>query len=683
MIRWFFLLLAFPVLSFAESHFEILMGKKAPHWKHVKTPEDFQRLEFYKNLFEKNQKYLRKIANKQTRIPKTIHFIWLGPQEFPKSSCGRIKKWIELHPDWTFHFWTDIDRDPPVPGMNKQLVSNFSFSKLESCYFDSINVGEKSKILAYEILFQNGGIYVDHDVSVLKSFDHLNAQFDFYCGLEQPQVTVLSSSIVPGTQLIASIPRHSAIGSAMEWLNTNWDLLERSFPGNSREASKNRVLHRAYSALSFGIDRGINHKGNRDIVFPTSYFNGKNRKASSYAVHLHDEKWVPVMALEHKIDFEFKTMNHENNFVKVSLLFSGTTLLFIIFLLIFKKKGAIFLLLFAAISGFAEGDEFKHLMGEGTEHWIHVKGSEDLHALEQFQTLYEKNKHLRFTNSGEYKIPKVIHIIWLGPKAFPPESVENIRSWIAHHPDWTFKFWTDRERFPPCNGMEICDVNQFLFLFLQRCYEESDNWGEKSDILRFEILYQEGGMYIDHDAGCLTSFKGMHKGYDFYCCLEVPHPPINGRNITTGIGLLGSKPYHPVIGRVIEMINSKWVTIGQKYQGRDGYSRTRLVMERTYMILTYALQDKLQQDGNADIVFPAAYFFAKKGIPSLYSKHYFGNTWADGETGDKELQHCTTRAFSKLMNRSKYTVWIARGTLSLNLMAFIGAFFYIARRKRK
>ena len=334
-------------------------------------------------------------------------------------------------------------------------------------------------------------------------------------------------------------------------------------------------------------------------------------------------------------------------------------------------------------SSLTAGEEFFQLMGKETSHWIHVTKANDILTLESFADLYEKNKNMRFTEEGPYKIPKVIHFIWLGPNPFPPESVENVRSWLAHHPDWKVKFWTDRERLPPCHDMEVCDANAFPFLFLRYCYEESKNMGEKSDILRFEILYQEGGIYVDHDANCLQKFDGLNRGYDFYCGLESPHPPFAGQNITTGNGVIGSRSFHPVIGRVIDLIGKEWDDLGWKYRGRDGYSRTQLVMERTYIRLTEGLIDRLGEEGNVDIVFPAAYFFAKKGIPPLYSRHFFANAWADENIHDVEFEKSTRRALVKLQNRNHTIRMIGRGALSINLMALTGIFFYLIRQKRK
>ena len=328
-----------------------------------------------------------------------------------------------------------------------------------------------------------------------------------------------------------------------------------------------------------------------------------------------------------------------------------------------------------------ETSEFQKLMGKKTPHWMHVTKAQDIQALENFEALYEKNKHIQYDEEAEAKIPKIIHFIWLGPNPFPPQSVENIRMWIANHPDWKVKFWTDRERFAPCSAMEVCDARAFPFLFLSRCYEQSTNWGEKADILCFEILYQEGGIYAEHATNCLKRFDDLTR-YDFFCGLETPHPPFIGRNITCGNGIVGARPFHPVIGGVLELIDREWEDMGHKYRGWDGYSRTQLIAERTYLKLTDALKGRIDEDNNLDIILPAAYFFAKEGIPALYSKHFTTGIWTQ-EYASADTEKSSLKAFNKLQKRNHLILWIGRGALSINLLAFSGLFFYVMQKKKK
>lgn len=324
-----------------------------------------------------------------------------------------------------------------------------------------------------------------------------------------------------------------------------------------------------------------------------------------------------------------------------------------------------FVLSFASLFS-ASQDDFDLLMGKNTKHWAHVAKAVDVEALTRYKQLYERQIELKDRKSLA-KIPKVVHFIWLGPRSFPGESVENVRTWMAKNPDWKFKFWTDRLRDAPCNGMETILIKKYPFPVLGRCYDSSENWGEKSDVLRFEILYTLGGVYVDHDANCLQPFDGMHGAYDFYCGLEAPHPLVAGHSITAGNGVIGSRPGHPVVKEVIDLIDQRWDELALKYPGKDGFSRTQIVMERTYLPLTLALRKKLDLPGNSDIVLPAAYFFAKPGIKPLYSQHFFANSWAkDGK--DSGFEKKTQKSLVKLDQKLQKALIIVGAFLSFNFL---------------
>ncbi len=323
---------------------------------------------------------------------------------------------------------------------------------------------------------------------------------------------------------------------------------------------------------------------------------------------------------------------------------------------------------------------FYSLMGQETKHWNYVAREEDRNFLETCKEVYAKTFDELMTARKIVKIPKVVHFIWLGPKPFPPESVENVRTWMAQHPDWTVKFWTDRDRPLPCRGMQKVFVKDFAFTRLERCFVQSQNYGEKSDILRYEILNQEGGVYVDHDANCLQSFQPLHAAYDFYCGLEAPHEPFVGQTVTCGNGVIGSRPNHPAIRRVIDLIAQRWDTLGKKYQGRDLYSRTEVVMQRTYIALTTALKEGiLNREGNVDIVLPAAYFFAKSGMPSLYSKHFYATAWSDQKVKHTSEDKLLQKRIDRIEQKSKNVQLLAVLLLGFNLLLMGGTF--ILRRR--
>lgn len=321
-------------------------------------------------------------------------------------------------------------------------------------------------------------------------------------------------------------------------------------------------------------------------------------------------------------------------------------------------------------------DDFEGLMGKSTSHWNYVIEQGDVNTLELAKALYEKNKIAQYAQKGRYKVPPVIHFIWLGPRPFPPESVENVRTWIGNHPGWIVKFWTDRDRDPPCEGMEKVLVKDFSFSRLGTCFEQSQNWGEKSDLLRYEILDREGGVYVDHDANCLRPFDGINRGYDFFCCLEAPHEPFAGRSVTCWNGVIGLRPRHPIMAKVIDLITERWEPLGEKYRGRDAYSRTEVVMQRTYIALTDAIAEALDVQGNVDIVFPAAYFFSKSGIPSLYSQHFCANMWDDSKL-KKVADRSKEQALSKIRQKNRNIAFLLTGLVIFNgsILCFIPKLF--------
>jgi hypothetical protein len=340
-----------------------------------------------------------------------------------------------------------------------------------------------------------------------------------------------------------------------------------------------------------------------------------------------------------------------------------------------------FLLLCGSL--YAVETDFESLMGKQSKHWEYVKQREDMLLLNQCKTLYEKNIQLLATPSSQQKIPKIIHFIWLGPKPFPPQSVENVRTWIAHHPDWRVKYWTDRERSAPCNGMERLFVKDFTFKHFEAQYNQSDNYGEKSDLLRYEILQQEGGVYADHDANCLQSFAPLHNTYDLYCCFETPHPAFVGRNITCGNGVIGSKPAHPVIAKVISHIEEHWKTVGDQFKSQDVYSKKERVLHRTYIALTHAVKESLEQDGNTDIVLPAAYFFAKQGVPSLYSKHFYATAWADDKIKSSDFEKTTGKLLHKVQKNMQHLYLALIIVVPLSCLSMVILYLRLRRRHDK
>lgn len=87
------------------------------------------------------------------------------------------------------------------------------------------------------------------------------------------------------------------------------------------------------------------------------------------------------------------------------------------------------------------------------------------------------------------RVPRTIHHIWIGPDPVPARHRPWIESWRRHHPHWEHRLWTEDDLPADPIRPEI----------LERLRTPV----ERSDILRLEILFRHGGVYVDTDLECL------------------------------------------------------------------------------------------------------------------------------------------------------------------------------------
>ena len=81
-----------------------------------------------------------------------------------------------------------------------------------------------------------------------------------------------------------------------------------------------------------------------------------------------------------------------------------------------------------------------------------------------------------------------------------------IETWKIMHSNWLIKIWTDD------NVKELYFDNRDIF-------DKADNYGMKSDILQYEILYKEGGVYTNIDYECLQSIENIINNCKFFAGL--------------------------------------------------------------------------------------------------------------------------------------------------------------------
>lgn len=209
-------------------------------------------------------------------------------------------------------------------------------------------------------------------------------------------------------------------------------------------------------------------------------------------------------------------------------------------------------------------------------------GVEGLELYSFFKQLYEKNNPAKISRSTKIKIPKIIHQIWIG-KEVPREFWAFQQSIIMLNPDWEYKLWTQ---------YDIAQLN----LYNENLILQSRNPGEISDMMRYEILYRYGGVYLDFDTECLQSLEVLHYLYDFYIGIQ----PLDSELVQLGIGIIGSIAGHPILKKCIENVKNDWqkLALAQMATARTGP-----------IYCTKIFYENAGKNNYVDIALPAHYFY--------------------------------------------------------------------------
>lgn len=202
------------------------------------------------------------------------------------------------------------------------------------------------------------------------------------------------------------------------------------------------------------------------------------------------------------------------------------------------------------------------------------------------RNLYQENK-LKRTKEKRVRIPKVIHQIWLGSPVpeFLKEWMQTWQGWNG----WTYKLWTDE------------DADNYG-LYNKKLYDSANNYAERSDILRYEILYREGGLYVDVDFICKNRkfFDYAHTHYDLYLGVE----PLETKNLSTNNALLGCAPDHPLMKSMIYDMEEHYA---KAYDPSLGEYSTIATTGPRY--LTKQFKNKKNHRGKIDIALPPTFFY--------------------------------------------------------------------------
>ena len=185
-------------------------------------------------------------------------------------------------------------------------------------------------------------------------------------------------------------------------------------------------------------------------------------------------------------------------------------------------------------------------------------------------------------------IPKIIHQIWIGKL---PRPTSMMKTWKEKNPGYEYIFWNEKE---------IMKRNIKL-----RCIHKIRNMKEicgKADIIRWELLYMFGGIFIDADSICIEPLDDEILNNTAFASYENEnHKPGLVAN-----GTMGFVKNHPLCLGAINTILTKNI------------SDKKAWIETGPGLLTRLLETKLYPDMK---IYPSYYF-----LPVHYSSDtYLGH----------------------------------------------------------
>ncbi|HJZ23968.1 MAG TPA: glycosyltransferase, partial [Candidatus Babeliales bacterium] len=262
-----------------------------------------------------------------------------------------------------------------------------------------------------------------------------------------------------------------------------------------------------------------------------------------------------------------------------------------------------------------------------------------------FRDIYSCTCFSRVPEQNKYIIPKIIHQIWLG-SSFPQKYNYFRKTWIDKHPNWTYILWTDHQEnllentrvansltelqeFMHDNSIRIIIAHpSILCLFNQGYYNDSKNYGEKSDLLKWELIYQLGGVYVDTDFECIK--------------------PLDVGSLALGAALFGAVSGNEILKDCIETI-------------KDDRGFSEVYVRTGPVHFTKSLMRAYTKALGVNAVFPPSFFYplgarqtnlSRSEVEALFHPESYAVHWWEGAWVEKQIIN-ENGSYHKIIEKKK------------------------------
>jgi mannosyltransferase OCH1-like enzyme len=150
------------------------------------------------------------------RIPRMLHFVWVGTNRMNSDNRKWIRTWLNLNPEYRAILWAShpsihqgiLDgleiRDLPP------MINQWAFDNISKWVKGRATIASQSDIVRMEVIAQYGGIYIDTDVEAIQPLGNILRGVNlFYADEFGP---------AHGNYLFGAVPNHPATWTAVREL---------------------------------------------------------------------------------------------------------------------------------------------------------------------------------------------------------------------------------------------------------------------------------------------------------------------------------------------------------------------------------------------------------------------------------------------------------------------------------
>jgi hypothetical protein len=226
-------------------------------------------------------------------IPKIIHYIWLGKKPKSKNIKNCIKSWQRLLTDYEIYEWNedniDINSHPYLKDAIEQKKYAFA-----------------SDYIRIQVLKKYGGIYLDTDIVVFRSFDSLlNCGFfsakEIFKNIFDPETTLLDneghrinkSHTIPGFGVMAAVIGANANHPFLDEILHYYNSLKPKGDGHYDFPIIDGILANLLENHGWVYKDNEQRLDNDIIIYPSNLFWSHKRLLikDAYCYHACDNSW--------------------------------------------------------------------------------------------------------------------------------------------------------------------------------------------------------------------------------------------------------------------------------------------------------------------------------------------------------------------------------------------------------